>query len=95
PARFVNSFEGWKSVEEIDKRADYVLPCHDEQANARSEVFPYPGMPLRKRRQVIPGYQFYFGDMPKGTVPNAAPAMTAAEAAAHVAGLKSPADMAD
>ena len=40
PARFVNSYEGWKSVEEIDKRADYVLPCHDEVANARSDVFP-------------------------------------------------------
>ena len=39
PARFVNSCEGWKSVEEIDKRADYVLPCHDEVANARSDVF--------------------------------------------------------
>jgi N-acyl homoserine lactone hydrolase len=64
PARFVNSWEGWKSVEEIDKRADYVLPCHDKVANARSDVFPYEGMPIRKRRQPIPGYQFYFGDMP-------------------------------
>lgn len=31
------------------------------------EVYPYPGMPLRERRKVIPGLQFYFGDMPSGS----------------------------
>jgi N-acyl homoserine lactone hydrolase len=95
PARFVNSYEGWKSVEEIDKRADYVLPCHDEAANARSDVFPYPGMPLRKRRQVIPGFQFYFGDMPSASVGRAAPAMTRAEVESYLAGLTHPKDMAE
>jgi len=85
PARFVNSYEGWKSVEEIDKRADYVLPCHDEVANARSDVFPYEGMPIRKRRQAIPGYKFYFGDMPAGMADKAAPAMSKDEADAYIA----------
>ncbi|WP_375280227.1 hypothetical protein [Pseudooctadecabacter sp.] len=42
----------------MDKRADYSLACHDKVANARSDVFPYDGMPLRKRRQTIPGFQF-------------------------------------
>ena len=91
----MNSYEGWKSVEEIDKRADYVLPCHDEAANARSDVFPYDGMPIRKRRQPIPGYQFYFGDMPAGMADKAAPAMTKEEAEAFIAGLKDPKDMAE
>ena len=95
PARFVNSYEGWKSVEEIDKRADYVLPCHDEVANARSDVFPYDGIPIRKRRQPIPGYQFYFGDMPIGTAGKAAPALTKEEADQYIAGLKNPKDMAE
>jgi len=95
PARFVNSYEGWKSVEEIDKRADYVLPCHDYEANARSDVFPYHGMPIRKRRQVIPGYKFYFGDMPAGTAQKAAPAMKPEEVDAYIAGLKRPVDMED
>ncbi|MEM6728929.1 MAG: MBL fold metallo-hydrolase, partial [Pseudomonadota bacterium] len=95
PARFVNSYEGWKSVEEIDKRADYVLPCHDEAANARSNVFPYDGMPLRNRRQPIPGFQFYFGDMPPGMADKAAPAMTKIEAKTYLAGLTDPKDMAE
>ena len=95
PARFVNSYEGWKSVEEIDKRADYVLPCHDEEANARSDVFPYEGMPIRKRRQPIPGYKFYFGDMPAGTADKAAPALSQEEADAFIASLKDPKDMAE
>ncbi len=60
PARFVNSVEGWQSVEEIDKRADYVLACHDEAVLAH-DVYPFPGMKLRKRREVIPGLPFYFG----------------------------------
>jgi len=95
PARFVNSYEGWKSVEEIDKRADYVLPCHDEEANARSDVFPYEGMPIRKRRQAMPGYKFYFGDMPAGMADKAAPALTKEETDAYIAGLKDPKDMAE
>ena len=90
PARFVNSVDGWKSVEEIDKRADYVLPCHDEEANARSDVYPYEGMPIRNRRQPIPGYQFYFGDMPAGAVDKAAPALTQEEADAFIASLVPP-----
>ena len=95
PARFVNSYEGWKSVEEIDKRADYVLPCHDEAANARSDIFPYEGMPLRKRRQSIPGFKFYFGDMPNGMVGKAAEAMKPDEVDAYLTGLKDPKDMAE
>jgi len=95
PARFVNSYEGWKSVEEIDKRADYVLPCHDEGANARSDVFPYEGMPIRKRRQNIPGFKFYFGDMPPGTADKSAPALTEAEAKEYLASLVDPKDMAE
>ena len=78
-----------------DKRADYVLPCHDEVANARSDVFPYDGMPIRKRRQTIPGYQFYFGDMPTGIADKAAPALTKEEAEQYIAGLKNPIDMAE
>ena len=90
PARFVNSFEGWKSVEELDKRADYILACHDKVANARSDVFPYEGMPIRKRRQFIPGFQFYFGDMPDGAVAKAAPAMKPDEVEAYLASLTPP-----
>jgi glyoxylase-like metal-dependent hydrolase (beta-lactamase superfamily II) len=90
PARFVDSVAGWRSVEEIDKRADYVLACHDKLANARSEVFPYEGMPIRARRQPIPGYRFHFGDMPPGAAARAAPAMTEAEAEAYVAALVPP-----
>ena len=59
PARFVNSIEGWKSVEEIDKRADYVLPCHDE-AVGDHDVYPFEGMKLRKRREIKSGLSFYF-----------------------------------
>ncbi|MEJ8561989.1 hypothetical protein QTO30_12695 [Yoonia sp. GPGPB17] len=86
----MNSYEGWKSVEELDKRADYILACHDKVANARSDVFPYEGMPLRKRRQVIPGYQFYFGDMPADMTNKAAPALSKEEAEAYIAGLVPP-----
>lgn len=89
PARFVNSVEGWRSVEEIDKRADYVLACHDK-ACGDHEVYPFEGMALRKRRQFIPGYPFYFGDMPAGAAAKAAPAMRADEVEAYVAGLVPP-----
>ena len=95
PARFVNSYEGWKSVEAIDKRADYVLPCHDADANARSDVFPYEGIPIRKRRQHIPGFKFYFGDMPGDTIDKTAPAMKPEDVDAYLASLKDPKDMAE
>ncbi|MXW86060.1 MAG: N-acyl homoserine lactonase family protein, partial [Boseongicola sp. SB0667_bin_21] len=95
PARFVNSYDGWKSVEELDKRADYVLPCHDHAANARSKVFPFEGMPIRRRRQAIPGYQFYFGDMPAGAAGREAPAMAAEDVDAYVSSLARPEDMED
>jgi len=49
PARFVNSIEGWQSVEEIDKRADLVLAAHDE-AVLKHSVYPFDGMKLRRRR---------------------------------------------
>ncbi|MDE2792880.1 MAG: N-acyl homoserine lactonase family protein [Paracoccaceae bacterium] len=90
PARFVNSYEGWKSVEEIDKRSDYVLPCHDRLANERSNVFPYDGMPLRKRRQFIPGFKFYFGDMPMDTAERAAAAMNPEDVKDYLASLTPP-----
>jgi N-acyl homoserine lactone hydrolase len=60
PARFVNSIEGWQSVEEIDKRADYVLITHDERI-LDFDVYPSPGIPIRERRKVVPGASFYFG----------------------------------
>lgn len=66
PARFVNSIEGWRSVEEIDKRADYILACHDE-AVGEHDVYPFEGMTPRQRRRVIPGLQFYFADMPENS----------------------------
>ena len=57
--RFVNMIEGWKSMEEIDRRADFILPCHDSKVLEHS-VYPYEGMPLRRRREQIPGAPFYF-----------------------------------
>lgn len=89
PARFVNSVAGWQSVEEIDKRADYVLACHDT-ANAVSEVYPFDGMPLRKRRQYIPGFEFYFADLPVGTANKFAPAMKPEEVESYLASLTPP-----
>ena len=62
PARFVSSIDGWRSVEEIDKRADFILPCHDE-AVGEHEVYPYPSIKLRERRKPMPGLQFYFAGM--------------------------------
>ena len=95
PARFVNSYQGWKSVEEIDKCADYVLPCHDAAANERSEVLPYEGVPIRNRRQHILGYKFYFGDMPVGTVDLGALALSLEEVAEYEASLVNPKDTAE
>ena len=59
PARFYNSVEGWKGVEEIDKRADFVLPTHDERV-LEHDVYPYENMALRKRRETVPGTSFFF-----------------------------------
>ncbi|WP_333833795.1 hypothetical protein [Rubrimonas sp.] len=90
PARFVDSVAGWRSVEELDKRADVIPPCHDRIANARSDVFPYEGMKLRKRRHVIPGVQFYFGDMPAAAVGRAAAAMKPEDVEVYLAALTPP-----
>lgn len=57
--RFVSMIDGWKSMEEIDRRADFILPCHDIKVLEHPQ-YPYEGMPLRKRREVIPGAPFYF-----------------------------------
>ncbi|MEO0637695.1 MAG: N-acyl homoserine lactonase family protein [Pseudomonadota bacterium] len=89
PARFVNSVEGWKSVEEIDKRADYILPCHDA-ACGDHEYYPFEGMELRKRRQHIPGFKFYFGDMPPGTANKVAEPMKEEDVQAYLDGLMVP-----
>ncbi len=64
PARFVNSIDGWRSVEEIDKRADYILACHDE-AVGEHDCYPFESMVTRRKRQHIPGYAFYFADLPR------------------------------
>ena len=58
-ARYVDMIAGWKSVEEIDKRADSVLYYHDEVSLEHS-VYPYEGIQLRERRKVVPGAPFYF-----------------------------------
>jgi glyoxylase-like metal-dependent hydrolase (beta-lactamase superfamily II) len=60
--RFVNMIDGWKSMEEIDKRADFILPCHDTKVLEHT-VYPYPGIELRKRREPIPGAPFYYAGM--------------------------------
>jgi len=60
PARFVNVIDGWQSIEEIDKRADYVLPTHDERV-LEHDVFPFGGMPLRDKHRQVSGTSFYFG----------------------------------
>ncbi len=89
PARFINALAGWQSVEEIDKRADYILPCHDK-ACGDHKVYPFEGMQLRERRRHIPGFSFYFGDMAPGTAGKAAPALKADEVEGYLAGLKAP-----
>jgi hypothetical protein len=55
----VNIVDGWKSMEEIDRRADFICPCHDT-AVLEHEFYPYEGMPLRKKREPVPGAPFYF-----------------------------------
>jgi N-acyl homoserine lactone hydrolase len=54
-ARYVDMIAGWKSVEEIDKRADYILYYHD--------VYPFEGIQLRERRKVVPEAPFYFSGL--------------------------------
>lgn len=46
-------------MEEIDQRADFILPCHNAKVVAHP-VYPYPDMPLRKRCEPIPGAPLYF-----------------------------------
>jgi hypothetical protein len=46
-------------MEEIDRRADFILPGHDA-AVLDHPYYPYEGMPLRKRREPVPGAPFYF-----------------------------------
>lgn len=89
PARFVNAVEGWMSVEEIDKRADYILPCHDK-ACGEHEVYPYEGMPLRRRRVAIPGFPFWTGDMPAGAAGRAGAALRPEEVEPYLAALQAP-----
>jgi len=60
--RFVNMIDGWRSMEEIDRRADLILPCHDSRVLEHS-IYPYEGMKLRKKREPIPGAPFYFSGM--------------------------------
>ena len=52
-------------------------------------------MPIRKRRQPIWGYQFYFGDMPIGTADKAAQALTRQEAETYISSLTDSKDMAE
>ncbi len=59
-ARYVSMIDGWKSLEEIDRRADFILPCHDMLV-FEHDVFPYDGMTLRQRREPVVGAPFYFG----------------------------------
>jgi glyoxylase-like metal-dependent hydrolase (beta-lactamase superfamily II) len=57
--RYVSMIDGWRSVEEIDRRADFILPGHDE-AVLDHKVYPYPDMPLREKRKPVEGAPFYF-----------------------------------
>jgi glyoxylase-like metal-dependent hydrolase (beta-lactamase superfamily II) len=57
--RFVSMIDGWRSMEEIDRRADFILPGHDA-AVLDHAVYPYEGMPLRERRKPVAGAPFYF-----------------------------------
>ena len=61
-ARFVDMVKGWKSVEEIDKRADYILYYHDE-VSLEHPVYPFEGIQMRERRKVVPGAPFYFSGL--------------------------------
>jgi glyoxylase-like metal-dependent hydrolase (beta-lactamase superfamily II) len=57
--RLVNILDGWRSMEEIDRRADFILPCHDD-AVLEHPVYPYEGMDLREKREPVSGAPFYF-----------------------------------
>ena len=62
PNRTVNMVDNWQSIAEIDRRADYLLLYHDEKC-LEHDVYPFDGMPLRKRREVIDGAPFYFAGL--------------------------------
>ncbi len=57
--RFVSMIDGWHSMEEIDRRADFILPTHEEKV-LEHDCYPYAGMPLRRRREPVQGAPFYF-----------------------------------
>ncbi|MEE9240257.1 MAG: N-acyl homoserine lactonase family protein [bacterium] len=59
PARLASSIDGWRSIEELDKRADFILPCHDPKVLENS-VYPHEGMKLRKKREPVSNAPFYF-----------------------------------
>ena len=63
-ARNVHSIEAWKSIEEIDKRADYILTYHDE-VDLEHDVYPYEGIQLRNKYERKPGLNFYFSGLPE------------------------------
>lgn len=95
PASFVNSYERCKSVEEIDKLTDYILPCHDEVANARLDLFSYTITLVRKHCRRMSGYKVYFSDMPIGTADKEATALTGKEFERYTSRLTDPKDMAE
>lgn len=59
PQRLVSMIDGWHSVEEIDRRADFILPSHEPGVMEHS-VYPYEGMPVRQKRKPVSGASFYF-----------------------------------
>lgn len=59
PARFVSSIDGWRSIEELDRRADYILAFHDASVGEH-QVYPYEGIEWRPRRKAMPALPFYF-----------------------------------
>lgn len=61
-ARYADMIAGWKSVEEIDKRADHILYFHDEVSLEHS-VYPFEGIQARERRRAVPGAPFYFSGL--------------------------------
>ena len=61
-ARYVDMIAGWKSVEEIDKRADYILYFHDE-VSLEHPIYPFEGIQVRERRKAVPGAPFYFSGL--------------------------------
>lgn len=60
--RNVDTLASWKTAEEIDRRADYILYYHDE-VSLEHPVYPSEGIQLRERRKVVPGASFYFSGL--------------------------------